>query len=133
MPARPSPGACWPLLLLLLVEMRHIAASNLPTQPCWLQRIAVVAALKPQQKAQQYAEHQHQHQQPDADSALSAPAAASLTLEELRGWAAARLPPYELPAELRLVAAIPRNALGKVNKRALGQQVFGDAPSCPDL
>ena len=122
------------MVLLLLVEMRQIAASNLPTQPCWLQRIAVVAALKPQQQAQQHAEHQHQQQAPDAGSALSAPAAAaSLTLEELRGWAAAWLPPYELPAELRLVAAIPRNALGKVNKRALRQQVFGGAPACADV
>ena len=98
----------------------------------------MVAALKPQaQQAQQPAEQQQQqqtaaapplqHHSPlHAAATATATSAASLTLGELRGWAAARLPPYQLPAELRLVAAIPRNALGKVNKRALRQQLFGD-------
>jgi acyl-CoA synthetase (AMP-forming)/AMP-acid ligase II len=101
-----------------------------------LQRIAVVAALKPQpaEPPPQPPPPQQQQQGPDAGSTITAPAAAaSLSLEELRGWAAARLPPYELPAELRLVAANPRNALGKVNKKALRQQVFGGTPSCADV
>jgi malonyl-CoA/methylmalonyl-CoA synthetase len=38
------------------------------------------------------------------------------TLEGLREWAAARLARYKLPTRLRLVADLPRNALGKVVK-----------------
>lgn len=40
----------------------------------------------------------------------------SLTLEELQRWARDRLAPYKLPRELRAVAALPRNAMGKVTK-----------------
>jgi malonyl-CoA/methylmalonyl-CoA synthetase len=41
---------------------------------------------------------------------------ARLDLEELRDWARARLAPYKLPRALRAVAALPRNAMGKVIK-----------------
>jgi malonyl-CoA/methylmalonyl-CoA synthetase len=41
---------------------------------------------------------------------------ARLDLEELRDWARARLAPYKLPRALRTVAALPRNAMGKVIK-----------------
>lgn len=51
----------------------------------------------------------------------------SLTLQELRAFASASLPAYQLPAELRVVPAIPRNAMGKVNKRELRQQMFPSA------
>jgi malonyl-CoA/methylmalonyl-CoA synthetase len=40
----------------------------------------------------------------------------SLSLDELRSWAAQRLAPYKIPRELRTVAALPRNAMGKVTK-----------------
>jgi malonyl-CoA/methylmalonyl-CoA synthetase len=43
----------------------------------------------------------------------------------LREWAAARLPPYELPTKLEVVPYIPRNAMGKVNKRELAEELFG--------
>jgi len=42
-----------------------------------------------------------------------------LTLAQLRDWAAERLAPYKIPTLLRVVEALPRNALGKVTKRAL--------------
>ncbi|HEX2091466.1 MAG TPA: acyl-CoA synthetase [Longimicrobiaceae bacterium] len=41
---------------------------------------------------------------------------AELPLEELQGWARERLAPYKLPRDLRLVEALPRNAMGKVLK-----------------
>ncbi len=41
---------------------------------------------------------------------------ATLTLEELREWAGTRLAPYKLPRVLCPVAALPRNAMGKVVK-----------------
>ncbi len=44
---------------------------------------------------------------------------ASLDLEPLRTWAKERLAAYKVPRELRIVDALPRNALGKVTKKAL--------------
>ncbi|HEV2733728.1 MAG TPA: AMP-binding protein, partial [Longimicrobiaceae bacterium] len=41
---------------------------------------------------------------------------ATLTLDGLQGWARERLAPYKLPRDLRLVDALPRNAMGKVTK-----------------
>src|SRR3989442_996496 len=38
------------------------------------------------------------------------------TLAELQAWARERLAPYKLPRALRYVAALPRNAMGKVMK-----------------
>jgi malonyl-CoA/methylmalonyl-CoA synthetase len=51
----------------------------------------------------------------------------ALTLEALREWVKPRLAPYKAPRELRAVAALPRNAMGKVNKPALS--AVADAPS----
>jgi malonyl-CoA/methylmalonyl-CoA synthetase len=45
----------------------------------------------------------------------------ALSLEELRDWARERLAPYKLPRELRLLAELPRNAMGKVQKGKLKQ------------
>jgi malonyl-CoA/methylmalonyl-CoA synthetase len=39
-----------------------------------------------------------------------------LTLEELRAWARERLAVYKIPTRLLVVAALPRNAMGKVTK-----------------
>jgi malonyl-CoA/methylmalonyl-CoA synthetase len=46
-------------------------------------------------------------------------AGGTLTLDELRLALKERLAPYKVPRELRLVTALPRNAMGKVNKPAL--------------
>ena len=40
----------------------------------------------------------------------------TLALEELQRWAKQRLAPYKVPRALRCVAALPRNAMGKVTK-----------------
>jgi malonyl-CoA/methylmalonyl-CoA synthetase len=45
--------------------------------------------------------------------------APSLTLEALRTWARERLAPWKLPRALEVVEALPRNAMGKVDKTAL--------------
>jgi malonyl-CoA/methylmalonyl-CoA synthetase len=39
-----------------------------------------------------------------------------LTLEELRAYGKERLAPYKVPSLLRVVADLPRNAMGKVQK-----------------
>jgi malonyl-CoA/methylmalonyl-CoA synthetase len=41
---------------------------------------------------------------------------AALSLDELQAWAKTRLAPYKVPRALRLVDALPRNAMGKVVK-----------------
>jgi malonyl-CoA/methylmalonyl-CoA synthetase len=45
--------------------------------------------------------------------------AAEVTLEALQAFARDRLAPYKLPRELRLLEALPRNAMGKVQKQLL--------------
>jgi malonyl-CoA/methylmalonyl-CoA synthetase len=50
---------------------------------------------------------------------VHSPGASPLTLESLRDWARDRLAPYKLPTRLRIVEELPRNALGKVTKRAV--------------
>ena len=42
-----------------------------------------------------------------------------LTLESLKQHASSELPPYQVPRRLHLVEAVPRNAMGKVNKKEL--------------
>ena len=43
------------------------------------------------------------------------------SLEEIRAWARERLAPYKLPRVLAVTDALPRNAMGKVNKKELVQ------------
>ncbi|CAN6892963.1 unnamed protein product [Brassica oleracea var. botrytis] len=42
-----------------------------------------------------------------------------MTLEELCGWAKDKLAPYKLPTRLLIWESLPRNAMGKVNKKEL--------------
>jgi malonyl-CoA/methylmalonyl-CoA synthetase len=46
-------------------------------------------------------------------------AGASLTLDELQAFARERLAAYKLPRALRVLEALPRNAMGKVQKKGL--------------
>ena len=48
-----------------------------------------------------------------------------LTLEQLREWGKDRMPSYWLPTELKVVKEIPRNIMGKVNKKDLVKAMFG--------
>jgi non-ribosomal peptide synthetase component E (peptide arylation enzyme) len=36
-----------------------------------------------------------------------------------------RLAAYKIPQEMKIMESIPRNAMGKVNKKALVKEVFG--------
>jgi malonyl-CoA/methylmalonyl-CoA synthetase len=45
--------------------------------------------------------------------------AATLKLDELQHWARSQLAPYKVPRDVRCLAALPRNAMGKVVKPAL--------------
>jgi len=40
----------------------------------------------------------------------------SLEYSELKTWCESRLSPYKIPKQLRLLDALPRNAMGKVTK-----------------
>ena len=48
----------------------------------------------------------------------------SLSLEELRLWCRERLASYKAPSILRIVNAIERNAMGKINKKLLKATLF---------
>lgn len=48
----------------------------------------------------------------------------SLTLDDLRTWSKDRLPSYQVPTALRIIPTMPRNALGKVNKKELIADLF---------
>ena len=42
-----------------------------------------------------------------------------LTLDALRLWAAERMPSYRVPSLLLVLEQVPKNAMGKVNKKEL--------------
>ncbi|GER48338.1 acyl-CoA synthetase family member 3 [Striga asiatica] len=46
-----------------------------------------------------------------------------LTLEELSGWAKEKLAPYKIPTRLLIWESLPRNAMGKVNKKELKKKL----------
>ncbi len=45
-------------------------------------------------------------------------------LKQLQNWCESRLPPYSLPRRLKLLPELPRNQMGKVNKKELVQIAF---------
>jgi len=47
-----------------------------------------------------------------------------VSLEGLQKYAADRLPPYQIPKILKLTDQISRNAMGKINKKALIKDMF---------
>jgi malonyl-CoA/methylmalonyl-CoA synthetase len=46
-------------------------------------------------------------------------------LKQLQEWLRDWLAPYQFPTELRVVEMLPRNAMGKVNKKELKKAIFG--------
>ncbi|KAA8541775.1 hypothetical protein F0562_022927 [Nyssa sinensis] len=51
----------------------------------------------------------------------------ALSLEELCAWAKEKLAPYKLPTRLILWDSLPRNAMGKVNKKELKKTLAAEA------
>ena len=49
---------------------------------------------------------------------------ATLTRADLQEWAADKMPPYQVPRILKCVTEMPRNAMGKVNKKQLAEDMF---------
>lgn len=47
-------------------------------------------------------------------------------LEEVKKWVSDKLPSYQAPREVRILSVMPRNAMGKVNKKELLKTVFED-------
>jgi fatty-acyl-CoA synthase len=52
---------------------------------------------------------------------------AAVTLGDVREYAAARLARYKLSRQLRVVATVPRNASGKLDKPAIRQMITGES------
>lgn len=48
----------------------------------------------------------------------------SLTLPELRAWCEERMASYQIPSIIKLMDEIPRNAMGKMNKREIVRDYF---------
>jgi malonyl-CoA/methylmalonyl-CoA synthetase len=75
---------------------------------------------------------------PDADwgdrvcAAVVLRASAAVTGEELRAFAKGRLAPYKVPKEIRLVAELPRNPMGKVTKPSVRELFASDAATGVD-
>jgi len=47
-----------------------------------------------------------------------------LDLRTIRSWARDKLATYKLPSKLIKIDEIPRNAMGKVNKKSLKKELF---------
>lgn len=47
-----------------------------------------------------------------------------VTLETLVEWAQPKMPKYCLPTELKIIKALPKNAMGKINKKELVKLLF---------
>lgn len=46
--------------------------------------------------------------------------------KELKSWAETKLPPYSVPTVIKIVNEVPRNAMGKVDKKSLLKNSFSD-------
>ncbi|XP_074645687.1 malonate--CoA ligase ACSF3, mitochondrial-like [Tubulanus polymorphus] len=49
---------------------------------------------------------------------------AVLTLDELKTWASDKMPHYHIPTVLKELPEMPRNAMGKINKKMIVEDVF---------
>ncbi|PIK41923.1 putative acyl-CoA synthetase family member 3, mitochondrial [Apostichopus japonicus] len=53
------------------------------------------------------------------------PGVRNFDVRKLREWAKDKMPPYIVPTEMKELQEIPKNAMGKVNKKTLVKDVFG--------
>ena len=47
--------------------------------------------------------------------------------EEIKDWCKDKMPPYTIPSQWVVLDSLPRNAMGKVNKKELVKSVFPDS------
>jgi len=66
--------------------------------PEWGERVAAIVTLSPGKK---------------------------MSLVDLKQWASGRMVPYQIPTVLLVVDELPRNTMGKVNKKELNAMFFG--------
>ena len=52
--------------------------------------------------------------------------AGDLCLGGLREWCADKMPKYWVPSDLRILQEMPRNAMGKINKKQLIKDIFAE-------
>ncbi|XP_036780163.2 malonate--CoA ligase ACSF3, mitochondrial isoform X1 [Manis pentadactyla] len=64
---------------------------------------------------------------------VALPEGHSLSHQELKAWARGVMAPYAVPSELLLVETIPRNQMGKVNKKELIRQFYPCNQGAPGL
>ncbi|KAJ5810677.1 uncharacterized protein N7503_002895 [Penicillium pulvis] len=91
--------------LLSLPQVTEAAVVGLPSEQ-WGQKVAVVLVLNP-------------------DAATSGRNGKSWGPMDMRRALKDRLAGYKIPQEMKTLESIPRNAMGKVNKKALVKEVFG--------
>ncbi|CAI5494827.1 unnamed protein product [Closterium sp. Naga37s-1] len=84
--------------------------------------VAAVVVLGAAQ--QQHTQGQQQGVTGESFTDTSENACPVITLDELRKWAAPRMAHYKVPSRLRVVATMPRNAMGKVNMKDLLKSLF---------
>ncbi|KAJ5730885.1 uncharacterized protein N7483_005393 [Penicillium malachiteum] len=91
--------------LLSLPQIAEAAVVGLQSEQ-WGQKVAVVIVLRP-------------------DAASTGRNGKSWGPMDMRRALKDRLAGYKIPQEMKILDSIPRNAMGKVNKKALVKQVFG--------
>lgn len=97
-------------VLLDAPEVAEIVVLGAPDET-YGERVAAVVTLKPDAAA--------------ATSAMTDKERNAHVLTRLRAWAKERLAHYKQPTVALVMTSIPRNAMGKVNKKALKVELFG--------
>ncbi|KAH6951950.1 hypothetical protein DER45DRAFT_529336 [Fusarium avenaceum] len=87
--------------ILSLAEVDECAVVGLPSE-AWGQKVAAVVVVS--EKSQE-----------------------GMSLQQLRSALKPRITAYKIPQDMEIVEALPRNAMGKVNKKELINSVFGPA------
>lgn len=49
-----------------------------------------------------------------------------LDIAELKEWSVSKMPSYSFPTVIKFAKVVPKNAMGKVNKRDLIKEVFSE-------
>lgn len=55
-----------------------------------------------------------------------------LDIQELKEWGSSKMPSYSFPTVIKFTKVLPKNAMGKVNKRDLIRDVFTPKPTAEE-